>query len=150
MEWVKSLGADHVSDQAQPLGPQVAGLGLAQPGFVCSKTRTDRHFDDIAELIAQQGRFCLLDDPDLSDFRKLERKSVSLHGELMFTRSLFEPSDIANQPAILLEISAMVDHGRFPTTLFEHFGPVNAANLRRAHALIESGQSRGKIVLKGF
>jgi len=44
----------------------------------------------------------------------------------------------------------MVDHGRFPTTLFERFGPINAANLRRAHALIEGGQSRGKIVLKGF
>ncbi len=68
----------------------------------------------------------------------------------MFTRSVFEPSDIANQHAILHEISAMVDLGRFPTTLFERFGPINAANLRRAHALIESGQSRGKIVLESF
>jgi hypothetical protein len=32
----------------------------------------------------------------------------------------------------------------------ENFGPINAANLRRAHALIESGRARGKIVLEGF
>lgn len=36
------------------------------------------------------------------------------------------------------------------TTLREHFGPIKAANLRRAHALIESGQAQGKIGLEGF
>ena len=150
MEWVRSLGADHVVDHAKPLAPQVAGLGLGQPGFVFSTTQTDRHFDDIVELIAPQGRFCLIDDPDLFDFRKLKRKSVSLHWELMFTRSLFETPDIAAQHALLCEISSMLDRGMIRTTLAEHLGTINAANLRRAHALIESGQSRGKIVLEGF
>jgi hypothetical protein len=32
----------------------------------------------------------------------------------------------------------------------EHFGTINAANLRRAHELLESGKSKGKIVLEGF
>jgi hypothetical protein len=36
------------------------------------------------------------------------------------------------------------------TTLGQHFGVINAENLRRAHALIESGQARGKVVLEGF
>jgi NADPH2:quinone reductase len=36
------------------------------------------------------------------------------------------------------------------TTLGEHFGRINARNLRRAHALLESGKARGKIVLEGF
>lgn len=54
------------------------------------------------------------------------------------------------QRALLCEVSAMVDRGTIRTTLAEHFGTINAANLRRAHGLIESGQSRGKIVLEGF
>ena len=36
------------------------------------------------------------------------------------------------------------------TTLGEHYGTINAENLRRAHAFIESGKARGKIVLEGF
>jgi hypothetical protein len=32
----------------------------------------------------------------------------------------------------------------------EHFGTINAANLRRAHGLLESGKAKGKIVLEGF
>lgn len=29
-------------------------------------------------------------------------------------------------------------------------GPINAANLKRAHALLESGRTLGKVVLAGF
>jgi hypothetical protein len=36
------------------------------------------------------------------------------------------------------------------TTFAESFGAINAANLKKTHALIESGRSRGKIVLEGF
>jgi zinc-binding alcohol dehydrogenase family protein len=150
MEWVRSLGADHVIDHSKPLAAQVAALGIGQPGFVFSTTQTDRHFDDIVELIAPQGRFCLIDDPDLFDFRKLKRKSISLHWELMFTRSLFSTPDMANQHLLLKELSALVDAGRVRSTIAEHFGTINAENLRRAHALIESGRARGKIVLEGF
>ncbi len=32
----------------------------------------------------------------------------------------------------------------------EHYGRINAENLKRAHALIESGKAKGKIVLEGF
>jgi hypothetical protein len=36
------------------------------------------------------------------------------------------------------------------STLTETFGTINAANLSRAHQLLESGKARGKIVLSGF
>jgi hypothetical protein len=36
------------------------------------------------------------------------------------------------------------------TTLDQSFGSINADNLKRAHALLESGKSRGKIVLEGW
>jgi NADPH:quinone reductase-like Zn-dependent oxidoreductase len=123
---------------------------LGAPGLVFSTTHTDRHFDEIVEFIAPQGRLCLIDDPELFDFRKLKRKSVSLHWELMFTRSLFDTPDVARQHELLVEVAAMIDRGQIRTTLAEHFGKIGAENLKRAHALIESGQSRGKIVLEGF
>lgn len=148
--WVRELGADHVVDHTRPLAAQVAGLGIGAPAFVFSTTQTDRHFDEIVELIAPQGRFGLIDDPAPIDAMKLKRKSVSLHWELMFTRSLFATPDMIAQHELLNEVGAMVDAGRLRTTLGEHFGRIDAANLKRAHALLESGKAKGKIVLEGF
>lgn len=148
--WAKQLGAHHVVDHAKPLAAEVAKLGLGAPAFVFSTTKTDHHFDQIVELIAPQGRFGLIDDPDPIDVRKLKRKSASLHWEAMFTRSTFETADILEQHKLLMEISRLVDTGKIKTTLADTFGVINAANLRRAHALIESGRAKGKIVLEGF
>jgi NADPH:quinone reductase len=148
--WVRELGADHVVDHTRPLAAQVAALGIDAPSFVFSTTQTDRHFDEIVELIAPQGRFGLIDDPEPIDVMKLKRKSVSLHWELMFTRSIFGTADMIAQHELLNEVSALVDAGKLQTTLGEHFGRIDAANLRRAHALLESGKAKGKIVLEGF
>ena len=148
--WVKGLGAHHVVDHRRPLAAQVSALGIGAPAFVLSTTQTDKHFDEIVELIAPQGRFALIDDPDLIDARKLKRKSVSLHWELMFTRSIFKTADMAKQHELLASVSALLDEGRVKTTLAENFGKINAANLKRAHALLETGTAKGKIVLEGF
>jgi zinc-binding alcohol dehydrogenase family protein len=148
--WVRGLGAHHVIDHAAAIAPQIAALGLGAPSYVFSTTQTDRHFEDIVEAISPQGRFCLIDDPSLFDFRKLKRKSVSLHWELMFTRSLYSTPDMIEQHRLLNELSTLVEKGAVKTTLAENYGRICAGNLRKAHALIESGQSRGKIVLEGF
>lgn len=80
----------------------------------------------------------------------LKRKSVSLHWELMFTRPLFETPDMMAQHQLLSEVAELVDAGVIRTTVGDHFGRINADNLKRAHALIESGKTKGKIVLEGF
>jgi NADPH:quinone reductase-like Zn-dependent oxidoreductase len=80
----------------------------------------------------------------------LKRKSISLHWELMFTRSMFETADMVRQHELLNRVAAMVEDDALTTTLGEHFGAINAANLRRAHALIESNRAIGKIVLENF
>jgi NADPH2:quinone reductase len=148
--WVKQLGAHHVVDHGKQLAAEVARLGIGAPAFVFSTTQTDRHFDQIVEAIAPQGRFGLIDDPDLIDIRKLKRKSASLHWEFMFTRSMFETADVLEQNRLLTEVARLVDAGKIKTTLGETYGKINADNLRRAHALIESGKAKGKIVLEGF
>jgi NADPH2:quinone reductase len=148
--WVRDLGAHHVVDHAQPLAAQVAALGLGAPAFVFSTTATDRHLGAIAELIAPQGRWALIDDPGVVDIAPFKRKSVSTHWEFMFTRPVFATADIDAQGALLDAVARLVDAGVLKTTLGEHFGAIDAANLRRAHALIERGEARGKIVLEGF
>jgi zinc-binding alcohol dehydrogenase family protein len=148
--WATQLGAHHVIDHTQPFAPQLARIGIANPDYVASLTHTDHHFDQIVEVIAPQGKFGLIDDPEAFDVRKLKRKSVSLHWELMFTRAMFQTADMAAQSRILNEVATLVDNGVIRTTVAENFGRINAENLKRAHALIESGKSRGKIVLEGF
>jgi len=149
-EWALALGAHHVVDHATPLAAEVAALGLGAPCFVFSTTNTGSHLQEIAQLIAPQGRFGLIDDPPGLDVNPFKGKSVSVHWESMFTRSTFETPDMGAQGALLGEVSRLVDEGVIRTTLSERFGAINAENLRRAHALIESGRAKGKIVLEGF
>jgi zinc-binding alcohol dehydrogenase family protein len=151
-QWVRDLGAHHVIDHSKPLAAEISRAGLAAPNYVVSLTQSDQHFAQIAELIAPQGKFGLIDDPAAGsiDIGKLKRKSVSLHWELMFTRSMFETDDMIEQHKLLSEVARLVDAGTLRSTKGEHFGVINAANLKRAHALLESGKSKGKIVLEGF
>ena len=149
-DWLRELGADHVIDHSRPIGDELKRIGIDTVSHIVSLTHTDQHFAQIVEAIAPQGKIGLIDDPAPIDINKLKRKSVSLHWELMFTRSLFHTADMIGQHRLLSEVAALVDAGIIRTTLGEHFGTINAANLKRAHALIESGKARGKIVLEGF
>ncbi len=149
-EWVVAMGAHHVVDHSKPLAAEVAALGIGAPSFVFSTTQTERHLDQIAELIAPQGRFALIDDPATLNVNLFKRKSVSIHLELMYTRSIYGTPDMAEQGKLLNEVARLLDAGTIRTTMTEHLAPINAANLRRAHALIESGTARGKVVLEGF
>jgi zinc-binding alcohol dehydrogenase family protein len=150
-DWVRELGAHHVIDHGKPLAAEIAAAGLAQPDYVSSLTHSDQHFDQVVEAIAPQGKYSLIDDPTTPiDIMKFKRKAVSLHWELMFTRSLFNTTDMIEQHRILDRLAELVDAGTIRTTANENFGRISAENLRRAHALIESGRARGKIVLEGF
>ncbi len=149
-EWATALGAHHVIDHAKPLAAQVAALGIDAPAFVFSTTHTESHVPEIAELIAPQGRFGLIDDPKGFDIMLFKRKAISIHHELMFTRPIYGTPDMAEQGRILTEVSRLVDEGKLRTTLTERLSPISAANLKQAHALLESGKARGKIVLEGF
>jgi zinc-binding alcohol dehydrogenase family protein len=150
-DWVRELGAHHVIDHSKPLASELAAAGLPAPEYVTSLTHSDVHFDQVVEAIAPQGKYSLIDDPATPiDIMKFKRKAISLHWELMFTRALFNTPDMIEQHNILTRLAELVDAGTIRTTASENFGTINAENLRRAHALIESHQARGKIVLEGF
>lgn len=148
--WVKALGAHHVIDHGQPLDKALQAAGLAPVDYVVSLTHTDQHFPALVEVLKPQGKLALIDDPAGLNVLALKGKSLSLHWESMFTRSLYGTEDMSAQHHLLNRVAELVDAGRLRTTLTETFGTINAANLRRAHALIESHKARGKIVLAGF
>jgi zinc-binding alcohol dehydrogenase family protein len=149
-DWALQNGAHHVIDHSQPLSAELKRLGLPQVTHVAALTQTDRHWEQIVESLAPQGHLCLIDDPPSIDVKLLKKKSIALHWELMFTRSMFQTPDMIAQHHLLNEVSALVDAGVIRTTFADHFGKICAENLKKAQSLIESGQSRGKIVLEGF
>lgn len=148
--WVRELGAHHVIDHGKDFASQLQALGIDAVNYIAGLNQTTQHFPQFAAVVAPQGRIALIDDPDLIDVRLLKRKSVSLHWEFMFTRPMFGTQDQIAQHHLLNRVAALVDAGTIKTTLAEHYGTINAENLKRAHALIESGKAKGKIVLENF
>lgn len=148
--WVSELGAHHVIDHSKPLVPQIDALGIKAPGIVFSTTHTDSYIEQVAEFIAPQGRFGLIDDPETLNIAPFKQKSVSTHWEFMYTRSLFGTADMSRQHDILTEVAGLVDASKVKTTATDTLGKINAVNLKRAHAILESNTARGKLVLEGF
>ncbi|WP_418124228.1 zinc-binding alcohol dehydrogenase family protein [Variovorax sp. 160MFSha2.1] len=148
--WCLELGAHAVIDHSKPLAAELKAAGIGEVDMVASLTQTDQHYAQIIESLKPQGQLAVIDDMKVLDAMPLKTKCISLHWEMMFARSRFETPDIAEQGALLAEVAALVDAGRIRTTANASFGTINAANLRRAHALIESGKAQGKVVLAGF
>ena len=149
-DWVYALGAHHVIDHSQPLSEGLARLGIPHVEHVASLTHTDQHYAQIIEVLAPQGQLGLIDDPGQLDVMALKRKCASLHWEFIFARPLHQTADMQQQHALLNRVAGLIDAGVLRTTLGENLGRINAANLRRAHALIESQKAKGKIVLEGW
>lgn len=149
--WVEKLGAHHVVDHTKPLKPQIDALNIGQVTHVASLNGTESYFDTYIELLAPFGKIAMIDDPQKPlDVMKLKFKSLSLHIEFMFARSMFNAVDIEEQSHLLNHVSDLIDRGYIQTTVGKELGLINADNLKLAHEELESGKSIGKIVLQGF
>ena len=149
-KWCLELGAHAVVDHARPMREQVESLRLPPVALVASLTATDQHYKSIADFMAPQGKFGLIDDPAEFTVGVFKGNAISVHWESMFTRSSFKTADMITQHHLQNDVADLIDKGVLRTTLDQIFGTINAANLKRAHALLESGKSRGKIVLEGW
>jgi zinc-binding alcohol dehydrogenase family protein len=148
--WLKELGADAVINHRNKLSDEFKKHNLPEPEYVVSLNATEQHISEIIKLIKPQGRFGFIDDPTSLNVMPFKVKAVSTHIELMFTRSMFQTEDMIEQHNILNKVAELIDHGIIRTTLGENFGTINAENLRKAHAFMETGKAKGKIVLEGF
>ncbi len=148
--WVKELGADHVVNHREPMVEQVRALGFQHVDHIAIFNDM-RHWETAVELIRPQGGIVTIDDTDLPmPMEGMKLKAASLHWEFMFTRSMFETPDMIEQHNLLNYVAAEIDAGRIRTTLDKVLTPINAQNIRAAHALIETGQAKGKVVVESF
>jgi NADPH:quinone reductase len=149
--WVQELGADAVVDHSGDLAAQMRAAGVPEADYIFCLTDATPYFPRFAPVVRPQGKLCLIvSQSGPVELNPLMQKSVSIHWEFMFTRSLFATADIQRQHEILREAGALIDDGTLRTTLAESLGPINAANLRRAHQMLERGRTIGKLVLEGF
>lgn len=150
--WLLDLGAHHVIDHSRPLAAQLQAIDSLPPlRYAASLTHTPQHYAQLVEALAPQGKLGVIDDFAAGDVdvMALKGKALSLHWEMMFARPMHRTPDMAEQGRLLAEVARLVDAGIVRSTASEVLGPIDAATLRRAHALIESGRTRGKLVLEG-
>lgn len=149
-EWCLSLGADHVIDHGRDLLAQFATLHVPAPTSIFCTTHVDQHWQALCRLLAPEGKVGLIENVGMLDIAPLFSKAAALYTEYMFARPLHATATMIEQHRILRTVSRLVDQGVLRTTMTTNFGRIDAENLRRAHAAIESGKTRGKIVLEGF
>jgi len=149
--WVKELGADDVINHRESLQPQMQALDYTWADYIAIFNDTDQHWPAVTELIKPQGKIVsIVENQQPLAQSQMKMKAATFVWEFMFTRAMFQTADMIAQHKLLTAVAAEIDQGRLHTTLAETMQPINAENLKRAHALLESGKTKGKIVLEGF
>ena len=148
--WCKELGADHTLNHREDLIAQTRALGFHHVDHVAI-LHDMRHWAAAVELIRPEGGIVSIDDTDLPmPMADMKTKAASLHWEFMFARAMHQTPDMIEQHRLLSFVAGEVDAGRIRTTVSTILSPINAANMRKAHAMIEAGTAKGKIVVEGF
>lgn len=150
VKWLQELGADHVINHRNPLSDELNKIGITEVDYVVSLNNTEEHFDEIVKCLKPQGKLGLIDDPNTLNVNALKLKSISLHWEFMYTRSMFTTPDMTEQHHLLNDVATLIDAGKLKTTVAHELGTITAKNVRRAHQMLEDRAAHGKIVLEGW
>ena len=149
--WVQALGADAVIDHHGDLRRQLDALGIGELEAVAFFNDAQEHWAALPSLVRPQGAVVSIVETQAPlDIGVLKNKSITFVWELMFTRPMYRTDDMIQQHHLLNRVADWVDAGRIKTTMRQRLTPINASNLRRAHALVETGHTTGKIVLEGW
>ncbi|NOR70024.1 MAG: zinc-binding alcohol dehydrogenase family protein [Methylomarinum sp.] len=149
-EWCLKHGANSVINHGKPLNEELADIDIATVDYILCLNNTDQHWLGMTEAIKPQGKICSIVETSNVDHGRLKSKSVSFVWEFMFTRSMYQTSDIIEQQRLLNRVAELIDEGELVTTASKLIQPINAENLRKAHSMIEQGDSIGKIVLSDW
>lgn len=150
-KWCRKMGASDVINHHDDMVERLDDLGHKQVDYILCCNNTDQHFQTMVDLIKPQGRICsIVDNTKPLPLQLLKPKSASFSWEFMFTRAKFKTDDMIEQHHILNEVARLLDEDILISTLQQVLSPINAANLREAHAIVEAGQMIGKLVLEGW
>lgn len=149
--WVRRMGAHHVVNHRQPLGPQLQALGHASVNHILNAADTDGHWNAMADAIAPQGSIvALVSNRGPLDLNLLKARSVAFHWEFMFTRPLCRTADRGRQGEILEQLAALLASGALQSTVSRVLSPISVAQLERAETDLTAGSAIGKTVLTGW
>ncbi len=145
-EWVLALGADDTVTHGDALVADVQRVAPEGVDHIFS-TNSVGQLAAFAEVLVPFGQIVAIDDPGPVDLAVLKGKSITWHWEFMFTRSLHQTPDMVEQHVLLDRVASLADAGTIRSTLTRALSPINAENLRAAHAQVESGRTVGKVVV---
>ncbi|WP_214721659.1 zinc-binding alcohol dehydrogenase family protein [Exiguobacterium sp. s192] len=149
IEWTKTHGAHHTINHHEDFRAQLEQLGYHYVDYIFCLNATDQHFDAMVDVIAPQGKICSIVETDQNlNLSALQQKSATFVWEFMFTRSLFETADMIRQHEILTQVATWLEEETLETTVTQTLIGLNAANLKEAHRLVESGKTIGKVVVE--
>ncbi|MBN2984672.1 zinc-binding alcohol dehydrogenase family protein [Cohnella algarum] len=150
-DWAAVLGADNIINHYEGFVPQLQAIGRQTVDYIFCLNATEKHWRNMAEAIAPQGKICsIVETKEALDLTLLKDKSASFAWEFMFTRPKYGTEDMVEQHRLLNEVARLADAGALRTTMTERLTPIGADQLRKAHAKVESGRTIGKIVLEHF
>ena len=142
--WCKSLGADTTVDHTKPIE------GTEYDYLLCFSS-SDAYWSSIPKIVKPQGKVgMIVRTARPVDLAILHDKSIAVCLEGMFTRSTFQTPDMAAQHVLLDEAAGLVEAGVLKGTMTQNLGKIDAANLRRAHKMLEEGHVTGKLVMEGW
>ena len=146
--WCQKLGADATVNHRHNLAEEIAKIGYETVDYILCLNDTDGHWQAITQAIRPQGMICsVVENKKPLDMGTLKRKSVGLVWEFMFTRSMYQTGDMAEQGKLLNQVSQLIENNTLVATCNDIIKPINAKNLRNVHQRIEQGKAIGKIVL---
>lgn len=144
--WLEQFNCDHTINHNEDINAQIKQLGFNFVDGIFSLNHSDDYADVFADCIKPQGKIAIIDEPKSLNFLSFKTKSVSIHWEFMFTRSMFNTDDVSQQHYILNQVANLVDSQRLKTTVNKHLGNLSIEKLEQVLERLQSGQSRGKFV----
>lgn len=151
IKWTRAHGSDYVVDHKEDLVSQVRQLGFKYVDYILELRDIDGHWKEMCKLIKPEGHIAsITENIRPINLRLLTNKKATFAWEWMYTKSYYQTDDMITQHEILEKVASMLDDGRLECTLTHSISPLNAANLRKAHKMVESGHMIGKVVVSDW
>lgn len=150
-DWCVSMGAHHVIDHSKDIKNQLVELGHDTVPLILNLSNNIPYWEVMADVVSPEGAICLVASTKAKlDLDLFMGKSVRINYELMFTRSLYSTDKMPIQAEVLRRVAELIDSGKVVHTRTEDMGKISAANIRKAHARVETGRMIGKVTLSGM